>query len=60
MFCDPAVILSIFHSFNSVLALHSKVSIIRPGCSRLLELKEKNSNGCLISSTGRLKETLNK
>ena len=41
MFCDPAVILSIFHSFNSVLALHSKVSIIRPGRSRLLEFEKK-------------------
>ena len=41
MFCDPAVILSIFHSFTSVLALHSKVSIIRPGCPSLLEFERK-------------------
>ena len=66
--CNP---INFFHSFNAILALfcikngqfkmvhtHSKVSIIRPGCSKLLEFEKKNSIGCLISRTGREKETV--
>ena len=50
---------------SSLQSLYSKFSIIRPGCSRLLEFKKGDNTGCLtetffqISRPGRLIEPKN-